>query len=70
MYAKYARDDAMHQKRLMAESVGMKYITATVDTTAPGDYGCDPLGDGNFRMVPSGDIVDYAERNKRLNAKL
>lgn len=29
------------------------------------DYGCDPLGDGTFRMVPSGDIVDYAERCKR-----
>ena len=21
------------------------------------DYGCDPLGDGTFRMVPSGDVV-------------
>ena len=31
-----------------------------------GDYGCDPLGDGTFRMVPSGDIVDYEERCKRL----
>ena len=30
------------------------------------DYGADPLGDGTFRMVPSGDIVDFAERNKRL----
>ena len=32
------------------------------------DYGCDPLGDGTFRMVPSGDIVDYAERCRRLPA--
>lgn len=32
----------------------------------PGDYGSDPIGDGTFRMVPSGDIVDYAERCKRL----
>ena len=31
------------------------------------DYGCYPLGDGRFRMVPSGDIVDFAERNKRLS---
>lgn len=31
------------------------------------DYGSDPLGDGTFRMVPSGDIVDFDERNRRLN---
>lgn len=30
------------------------------------DYGCDPLGDGMFRMVPSGDIVDSIEKEKRL----
>ena len=30
------------------------------------DYGADPIGDGTFRMVPSGDVVDYAERCKRL----
>lgn len=33
------------------------------------DYGADPLGDGAFRMVPSGDIVDYAERCRRLPKK-
>jgi hypothetical protein len=33
------------------------------------DYGCDPLGNGMFRMVPSGDVVDYAERCKRLDGK-
>lgn len=31
-----------------------------------GDYGADPLPDGTFRMVPSGDVVDLAERNRRL----
>ena len=31
-----------------------------------GDYGADPIGDGMFRMVPSGDIVDFEERNRRL----
>jgi len=41
----------------------------TIDTAAPGDYGCDPLGDGRFRMVPSGDIVDYEERTRRLASK-
>jgi hypothetical protein len=30
------------------------------------DYGADPLGNGTFRMVPSGDIVDSAERDRRL----
>jgi len=30
------------------------------------DYGADPLGDGRFRMVPSGDIVDFDERVRRL----
>lgn len=31
-----------------------------------GDYGADPVGDGTFRMVPSGDIVSWEERCKRL----
>jgi len=31
-----------------------------------GDYGADPIGDGTFRMVPSGDVVDFEERNRRL----
>lgn len=35
-------------------------------TRAAGDYGADPIGNGTFRMVPSGDIVDYAERCSRL----
>lgn len=30
------------------------------------DYGADPIGDGKFRMVPSGDVVDFEERNRRL----
>ena len=30
------------------------------------DYGADPIGDGTFRMTPSGDIVSFEERNKRL----
>jgi hypothetical protein len=40
-----------------------------VDVHAKGDYGADPIGDGTFRMVPSGDVVDYEERNKRLKKK-
>jgi len=30
------------------------------------DTGASPIGDGTFRMYPSGDIVDFAERNRRL----
>lgn len=41
-------------------------IRKTIDLTHPGDYGCDPLPDGKFRMVPSGDIVDAAEKERRL----
>jgi hypothetical protein len=42
-------------------------IRPTIPPSKPGqDYGCDPLGGGRFRMVPSGDIVDYDERNRRL----
>lgn len=41
-------------------------IRRAIDTRKPGDYGSDPVGDGTFRMVPSGDIVDYAERCRRL----
>ena len=31
-----------------------------------GDYGADPIGGGKFRMVPSGDVVDFEERCRRL----
>ena len=58
------------QKRLMAHSMGLDteiYITNPIDVLAPGDYGCDPVGDGTFKMVPSGDIVDYNEMKKRLH---
>ncbi len=54
------------QRRLMAESVGQVYIPRRAIVTTLGDYGCDPLPDGKFRMVPSGDIVDLAERTRRL----
>jgi hypothetical protein len=57
------------QKRMMEESMGRAYSRKTIDLKAPGDYGADPLGDGKFRMVPSGDVVDFAERNRRLAKK-
>lgn len=37
-----------------------------IDTSHPGDWGCDPLGDGTFRMVPSGDVVGPEEMHRRL----
>ena len=30
------------------------------------DYGCNPLLDGTFEMVPSGDIVSREEKERRL----
>tara|TARA_R110000796_G_scaffold252537_1_gene387447 strand:- start:27 stop:227 length:201 start_codon:yes stop_codon:yes gene_type:complete len=30
------------------------------------DYGSDPLGNGKWRMAPSGDIVDKDERERRI----
>ena len=47
----------------------LRIIRPRVNTLAPGDYGCDPLPDGTFRMVPSGDIVSYEESRARLNAR-
>ena len=37
-----------------------------INVHKPGDYGADPIGDGTFRMVPSGDVVSYEERCRRL----
>ena len=41
-------------------------VCGSIDFTKGGDYGADPLSDGMFRMVPSGDVVDFQERNRRL----
>jgi hypothetical protein len=43
-------------------------IRGAVNTRKVGDHGCDPIGDGTYRMVPSGDIVNFEERCKRLAA--
>ena len=48
---------------------GGRLVRERIDLTTPGDYGADPLGDGTFRMVPSGDIVDFAERTRRLDER-
>ncbi len=65
----YDHTTANGQKRLMAESMGLDsetYITKPIHINASEDHGCDPLGDDKFKMVPSGDIVDYIEMKKRL----
>jgi hypothetical protein len=59
------------QKRLMHESVGLEYAPPRRIADTPGDYGADPLGfdEGGvfrWRMVPSGDVVDKAEHDRRL----
>jgi len=59
---------ASGQKRLMAEAMGLPADTylKKVDISKGGDHGADPLGNGTFRMVPSGDVVDWPERCRRL----
>lgn len=46
---------------------GGTIVRRTVAIVPGADYGSDPIGDGMFRMVPSGDVVDAAERDRRLN---
>lgn len=41
-------------------------IRRTIDLSTNGDYGYDPLPCGKFRMVPSGDVVDASEKERRL----
>ena len=48
---------------------GGKLIRERVNLDVAGDYGADPVGDGTFRMVPSGDVVSFEERNRRLARK-
>jgi hypothetical protein len=66
----YDFSTAAGQKRMMEEnrpgSSGYVDPNRRVDLQKKGDYGADPLGNGKFRMVPSGDIVDFEERNRRL----
>jgi hypothetical protein len=37
-----------------------------METPTQPDRGCDPIGDGTFKMWPSGDIVDRPEKERRL----
>ena len=49
-----------------ADRQGMLVRGPSVAIVPGEDYGADPIGDGTFRMVPSGDIVSHEERNRRL----
>ena len=69
---KYSFDPstANGQKRLMAQSMGLDtetYISKPIDVLKNGDYGCDPLENNKFKMIPSGDIVELEEMKKRLS---
>lgn len=63
------KDFAFSGYDLESDDFGLRVKRGKIDTSSKGDYGADPLGDGTFRMVPSGDIVDFDERNRRLNKK-
>lgn len=52
--------------KLASDASGLRVERFPLDTHGEGDYGADPVGDGTFRMVPSGDIVSYEERCRRL----
>jgi hypothetical protein len=59
------------QKRLMAISAGLDseaYIRKPI-VHKLGDTGADPIGDGTFKMYPSGDVVSYNERCRRLTSE-
>ncbi len=64
-------DRLRDQERPMVFGYELSRVTLTpvrrYITLAGNDHGADPVGDGTFRMVPSGDIVSLDERNKRLN---
>lgn len=63
----YDVSTAEGQKRLMRESANQVWLDGSkVKFDSSKDHGADPLGNGKFRMIPSGDIVELEERNKRL----
>lgn len=54
-----------HAFRVPLDPTTLLPIRETVDLS-PGDYGADPLGENMFRMVPSGRIVNEAEKDRVL----
>jgi len=63
------RATAAGQKEMWATAQGLPsdtYVRRTLATKDKRDHGHDPLGNGKFRMVPSGDVVDTDEMRRRL----
>jgi hypothetical protein len=58
--------ERVHAFGIPLAASGAPVNLAILPTSTAEDYGADPVGDGTFRMVPSGDIVDLAERRRRL----
>lgn len=59
----------MEQPKVMGYQLDRYSLTPIreyIDTARGGDYGADPLPNGLFRMVPSGEVVSLEERNARL----
>jgi len=63
------RDLTFAGYEFQSSPIGTVIKRESIDLAAPGDYGADPLGDGTFRMVPSGNVVSYEERTRRLARK-
>lgn len=62
----------MEHPNVLGYDLDRETLTPIRETIAPNqgtDHGCDPLGNGLFRMVPSGDVVDYEERCRRLKRR-
>lgn len=58
--------ERVHAFGIPLAASGAPVRQAILPTSTAEDHGADPIGDGTFRMVPSGDVVDYAERCRRL----
>lgn len=64
--SKSKQDKVIHAFGVVIDNPYGKVRRSFIQAEAGRDHGCDPVGDGTFRMVPSGDIVDYEERCRRL----
>jgi len=48
------------------DSESLTPCRTNVDIAHEGDYGADPIGNGMFQMVPSGDVVNLEKKRRRL----
>lgn len=61
--------DVYGHKFHIDEKGNTRRVSQHVETNRSGDWGADPVGDGTFRMHPSGDVVSLEERNRRLKKR-